>query len=242
MAALTAQPAAGTNRLWFVEEPREGLLQDAGVFSKIGPERWEASGARNYVAALTDFHRQVEAAVAGGEKPPRLFYFFCTVYFTAREEGFRGDLGYDDTQETRGAFGGRRYAKSFLKAVILEGFGRVATPVNGKDYMKYDGSWGYGPVPLGNRNNALVPRRSAAVHRKNPLFKAGRKFLILDPEIFNALGSLEWEVADTGGGLFMSQIDLYWGEGYPKGPWPDTAMAAGCSLAVQWIAPVVISR
>ncbi len=234
--------SAATNRLWFVEEPREGLMLNAQDFAEVGPERWVASGERRYVDALADFHRQVEVAAGFGEKPPRMLYFFCTVYFTAREEGFRGDLGFDVTPETRGAFGGRYYASSFLKAVILEGFGRVKEPVGGSEYMKYDGSWGYDRVPLGNRNNALVPRRSAAVHRKNSLFRAGEKFLILDPEIYNALGSLEWEVADTGGGLFMSQIDLYWGEGYPLGPWPDSARAEGCNLAVQWIAPVVIPR
>jgi hypothetical protein len=236
-AILATGVLAAESRLWVVEEPREGLFQDADAFARVGPDTWLQHGARSYVAALESFHDQL-ATVPDG-RPPRMFYFFCTVYFTPRESGFAPGRGFDRTPDTRSAFGGRTYPKSFLKAVVMEGFGRIDEPVGGKHYMKYDGNWGYGAVPLGNRNNPLHPRLSAAVHRSNPLFRRGTRFFILDPEIYNVMGSMEWEAADTGGGLFRSQIDLYWGEDDPRGPWPETALAAGCPLSVQWIVPVV---
>lgn len=231
---------AAESRLWVVEEPREGLLQDAEAYSRVGPATWVPQGARSYVAALESYQEQLAASLSGGET--RVFYFFCTVYFTPRESGFLPGRGFDLTPGTRGGFGGRTYPKSFLDAVIMEGFGRIEEPVAGREYLKYDGKWGYGSVPLGNRNNALHPRFSAAVHRRNPIFGKGTRFLILDPEIYNVMGSLEWEAADTGGGLYPSQIDLYWGEDDPRGPWPDTARAAGCPLSVQWIVPVVVGE
>lgn len=240
--AISADFASADSRLWVVEEPREGLLQDAEAFAVVGAGTWVTQGAQSYVAALEIYQRQVAFAARTGGRMPRLFYFFCTVYYTPHESGFEGERGFDMTPDTRSAFGGRKYPKSFLKSVVMEGFGRMAAPVNGKSYMKYDGTWGYAKVPLGNRNNELHPRLSAAVHRRNPLFGKGTRFTILDPEIYNTLGSMEFEAADTGGGLYHSQIDLYWGEGVPMGPWPDTARAAGCELAVQWIVPVMIVR
>ncbi len=233
--------AAAQSRLWVVEEPREGLLQGAEDFAEVGTETWGTWGARSYIETMESLQDHLVATAAGG-KQPRIFYFFCTVYYTPHETGFRGDLGFDVTPDTRSVFGGRRYPKSFLKAVIMEGYAKIKTPVNGKHYMKYDGSWGYATHPLGNRNNTLVPRLSAAVHRSNRLFGKGTRFLILDPEIYNVMGSMEFEAADTGGGLYRSQIDLYWGEDLPRGPWPGTAMAAGCPLSVQWIVPVLFLR
>jgi len=166
--------------------------------------------------------------------------FFCTVYYTPLESGFTAEGGFDMTLETRTGLGGRKFPKSFLRAVSVEGFGRLKEPYKGMNYIKYDGRWGYHERILGNRNNTLIPRRSAAVHRRNPLFKKGTPLTILDPAIYNALGTIDWRVADTGGGLHWWQIDLYWDEDNPLGPGIDIFRPATCPLALsRWI-PVAI--
>ena len=144
--------------------------------------------------------------------------------------------------ETRRNLGGRKYPRSFFRATMMEGFSRLEKPVNGRKYLKFDGRWGFDKRILGNRNNELVPRLSAAVHRRNRLFKKGTRFLILHPEIYNVFGSSEWRAADTGGGLGMSQIDLYWGEDAPRGPAKDLARPRGTEFAKRWIVPVILLK
>ncbi len=168
--------------------------------------------------------------------------FFCTVYYTPLETGFTAERGFDMTPETRSGLGGRKYARSFLKAVKVEGFGRLKEPFEGKGYVKYDGRWGYHKRILGNRNNTLLPRRSAAVHRRNPLFTKGSSLTILDPNVFGALGTVDWRVDDTGGGLHWWQIDLYWDEDDPLGPGIDIFRPRHCPLAVSGWIPVAIIK
>ena len=67
---------------------------------------------------------------------------FCTVYYTPLESGFTADRGFDMTMETRTGLGGRYYSKDFLRAVVVEGFGRLTEPYKGMRYIKYDGRWG----------------------------------------------------------------------------------------------------
>ena len=177
-----------------------------------------------------------------GREGEEVFRFFCTVYYTPLEAGFTAEGGFDMTMETRSGLGGRKFPRSFLKAVIVEGFGRLKEPFKGKNYIKYDGRWGYADRSLGNRNNTLVPRRSAAVHRRNPLFTKGSTLTILDPKIFAALGTVDWQVADTGGGLHWWQIDLYWDEDVPLGPGIDIYRPKHCPLAVSGWIPVAIIK
>jgi hypothetical protein len=219
-------------------EPREGLLADAAKFSEVvPPEAVPQSGLTFAEAAQSEW----EQLLAEG-KSPMVMYFFCTVYYTPREGGFTKEGGFDMTPETRGALGGRSFAKSFLRATTMEGYSRLKAPVGDRGYVKYDGSWGYGKYPLGNRNNALKDRVSAAVHRANPMFSKGTAFLVWHPEIYHLFGGMSFEAADTGGGLFHSQIDLYWGEDDPAGPYPGTAMAASCPVGVWWMVPVIFGR
>jgi hypothetical protein len=221
-----------------IPEPREGLLADGGVFASVVPlEATPQSGLSFAEAAQAEW----EQLLAEG-KTPMLMHFFCTVYYTPREGGFTKEGGFDMTPETRGALGGRYYAKSFLRATSMEGYSRLKEPVGDRGYIKYDGSWGYGKVPLGNRNNGLKDRVSAAVHRSNSMFSKGTSFLVWHPEIYHLFGGMRFEAADTGGGLYRSQIDLYWGEDDPTGPYPGTAMAASCPVGVWWIVPVVFGR
>ncbi|MEM9478071.1 MAG: hypothetical protein AAGA58_00260 [Verrucomicrobiota bacterium] len=159
-----------------------------------------------------------------------------TVYYTPRESGFTAERGFDMTQETRSGLGGRYFSKDFLRAVTVEGFGVLAEPYNGKKYIKYDGRWGYGDRQLGNRNNTLVPRVSVAAHRRSPFFQRGKPIRALDDDVYNALGSIDWELADTGGGLNMWQLDLFWGVDDPLGPGMDRFRPMGCPLAVKfWV-------
>ena len=176
------------------------------------------------------------------EKGDIVAMMFCTVYYTPLETGFTADRGFDMTLETRTGLGGRKYTKDFLRAVSVEGFGRLAEPYKGNRYIKYDGRWGYSDRILGNRNNTLVDRKSAAVYRRNPALPKNTKLTILDPDVFNALGSLEWNTADTGGGLKYWQIDLYWGEDVPLGTGMDRFRPKACPFAVKFWLPVRISK
>ncbi len=218
-------------------EPREGFLQEARNFAALGPEGAgvPVEGLRGYVETLEDVFETYETP-----PPPRVFYFFCTVYYTPREGGFTREGGFDMSPETRGGLGGRKFSANFVRAVVTEGFGRVEPPQDGQPYLKYDGSWDFARRALGNRNNTLRDRASAAVHRRNGLFSKGTEMLVMDPQIYAAFGNLRFEAADTGGGLFENQIDLYWGEDDPRGPGPDIFRPEGCPVAVRWIVPVLI--
>ncbi len=120
----------------------------------------------------------------------------------------------------------------------MEGTGRLEKPgPKGQKYIDYLGQ--YRTKPLGNRNNKLTERKSAAVHQRNPLFKHGTPLRVLDPQIFNTFGSSDFETGDTGGGLFNSQIDLYWGEDDPMDA-INIFRPASCDVAVRWIVPVIV--
>ena len=65
---------------------------------------------------------------------------------------------------------------------------------------------------------------------------------ILDPQLYNVFGSIEWRCDDTGFGLHISQIDLYWGEDYPLGPGRNVARPAGTKFQKSWIVPVLLEQ
>ncbi len=218
------------------EMPREGLLADAEDFAAVIPPRAVAAeGLRSYAEALEDIYQTYPGR-------PEVHYFFCTVYYTPQESGFVARRGFNVTPDGRGPLGARSFASDFLRAVIMEGYGRLAEPQGTRDYVKYDGTWGYGTRSLGNRNNTLIDRESAAVHRSHPLIRKGSRLLVMDPEVYNTFGNMRFEAADTGGGLFRSQIDLFWGEDDPLGPGADIYRPATCDLAVRWVVPVIIWR
>ncbi len=145
--------------------------------------------------------------------------FYCTVYYTPKESGFTAERGFDATPTTAPGLRGRKYPSSFLRAVKREGFGRMQEPVDGLNYLQYrgNGRYGFAKVPLGSRGNVLVPRRSCAVSRRNPHLRQRMKLKIKSELVETVMGSTEWEVADTGGGVHPLQIDLYWGEDEPMG-------------------------
>lgn len=219
-----------------MKDPLPGLLDSAEAFCEIVPPRAvEIEGIRTFSEALRDVYETFE-------KPPETHYFFCTVYYTPRESGFSREAGFNMTPVKPGGLS-RSFPGDFVTATAIEGFGVMETPTAaGSRYLKYDGSWGYRTRILGNRNNTLRDRESIAVHRRNPLFYSGVRAWILDPELYNTFGALRFQVGDTGGGLFKSQIDIYWGEDDPLGPGADIWRPATCDVAVRWIVPVLIWR
>lgn len=192
------------------------------------------------VEGLRFFTDLVRDRYATWETPPSSHYFFCTIYDTPLETGFDAARGFDLSPTVRKGAGGRQYPADFVRAVVREGFGRLAGPVDGKPYLADNGRR-HSRI-LGHRKNALVPRASIAVNTRNPLVPSGRKVWVLDPEVCNQFGAALYTVADTGGGLFRNQIDLYWGEDDPRGSGSGVPRATSCHLAVKWIVPVLTAE
>lgn len=146
-------------------------------------------------------------------------FVVCTVYYTPKESGFTAERGFDVTPVAARGLKGRKFSRDFLAAVKLEGFGRVNEPMNGLNYIRYQGRgrYSFAQQPLGRGTTVLVPRQSAAA-RGRKFLKPGQVLVIEDPEIRKIFGSTEWTIADTGGGLRRWQLDLYWGEDEPMGP------------------------
>lgn len=212
-------------------EPVEGLLESPETFADIvPPQAVPAEGLRFFTEVVRDLY-------AAFETPPLSHYFFCTIYYTPLETGFRAERGFDFAPKVMKGSGGKKFPADFVRSVVMEGFGRLAKPVKDKSYLAYNGR--FHARILGNRGNELVPRCSIAVNTKNPLVPSGRKVWVLDPEIYNQFGAALYEVSDTGGGLFRNQIDLYWGEDNPRGPGSGIARAASCDVSVRWIVPVI---
>ncbi|NNE90191.1 MAG: hypothetical protein HKN23_00945 [Verrucomicrobiales bacterium] len=229
-----AGPVVTWREILAVPEKKEGLFNEPESFADVIPPRMVAKdGIRPFTQVLKDVYDTFE-------NPPETHYFFCTVYYTPQESGFTAERGFNTAPDSLKALPSKKFGTDFLKATYVEGFGRLAKPYNGRNYLAYNGR--FHTRILGNRNNTLKPRESIAVHRRNSLFSSGRRVWILDPELYNEFGAVRMEVGDTGGGLFRSQIDLYWGEDDPLGPGADVWRPASCDVAVRWIVPVLIWR
>src|SRR6266513_1946946 len=92
------------------------------------------------------------------------YFVVCTLYYTPKESGFTFERGFDTTPVTKPGLHGRTYPRDFLRSVKKEGFGRITTPVNGRNYIRYDsgGSYGFASHPMGG-GGVLVDRYSAAI-------------------------------------------------------------------------------
>lgn len=153
------------------------------------------------------------------------YFVVCTLYYTPMESGFTAARGFDAKPETRPGLHGHKYPREFFRAVKKEGFGRITTPVNGRNYIRYDSgnSFSFSSPPSG-RGGKLVARYSAAARSRGLPSNACRGLpsnaeLVTTSEIVRRVfGSANWKLADTGGGLRRWQIDLYWGEDEPLGP------------------------
>jgi hypothetical protein len=178
----------------------------------------ELRAFRNQMRAA--LQRLLETAPTEESTEGKLYrVFYCTIYYTPRELGFTAERGFDDTRVTAPGLKGRKYPAAFLDAVRREGFGRLAEPVNGREYLQYvgGGRYQFAKAALGSRGNVLAARTSCAISRKNPFLRRGQVLRIDSPTVQQVTGSSEWRVEDTGGGLHPLQIDLYWGEDDPLG-------------------------
>ena len=178
-----------------------------------------------------------------GISPPPGTYpyiFLCTLYYTPRESGFTQEGGFDMTPETKPGLEGKQLPRDFLRAVRVEGFGRLKEPHRNMKYIKYDGRWGYKNRALGNRNNTLVERMSCAAHRRSSVLKKRSRLTTLSPLVRDVFDSIHWETADTGGGLHKWQLDLYWGEDDPRGPGRNVTRPAGTDFEYELFVPVLL--
>ncbi|HSS16992.1 MAG TPA: hypothetical protein VLQ29_08420, partial [Candidatus Dormibacteraeota bacterium] len=64
------------------------------------------------------------------------YFIVCTLYYTPKESGFVFERGFDATPVTKSGLRGRKYPRDFLRSVKKEGFGRIVTPVNGRNYIR----------------------------------------------------------------------------------------------------------
>ena len=145
--------------------------------------------------------------------------FFCTIYYTPKESGFTAERGFDATPITAPGLKNRTYPRDFLAAVKKEGFGRLITPVDGRNYLQWrgGGSYGFAKAPLGRRGEVLEPRRSCAISGRNGFLRQHETITIKSSLVNSETGKDEWFICDTGGGVHPLQIDLYWGEDEPRG-------------------------
>lgn len=147
------------------------------------------------------------------------YFVVCTVYYTPMESGFTAKRGFDVTLVTKPGLRGRKYPRDFLRAVKNEGFGRIITPVNRHNYIRYDGrnSFEFALHPIG-RAGELVPRSSAAARSRQPGFFPKAELITASDAVRDVFETSKWRIADLGGGLHRWQVDLYWGEDEPMGP------------------------
>jgi hypothetical protein len=99
------------------------------------------------------------------------YFIVCTLYYTPKESGFTSGRGFDATRVTKRGLHGRTYPRDFLRSVMKEGCGRITTPVNGHNYLRYyRGSYGFSSAPSGG-GGTLVPRFSAAAKTLKPFHR-----------------------------------------------------------------------
>jgi hypothetical protein len=147
------------------------------------------------------------------------YFVVCTLYYTPMESGFTFERGFDATQVTKPGLHGHTYPRDFLRSVRKEGFGRIITPVNGRNYVRYNGgnSFAFASGPTGG-GGSLVARFSAATKPGQSGLRHGVIIETPSSTVREVFGSTRWKIVDTGGGLRRWQIDLYYGEDEPLGP------------------------
>ncbi len=235
LAILSPPADAGPKVTWrqLLATPtheRSGFLQTPESFARVVPPR--AMPAKG----LPFFTEKLEQVYQTFDSPPTTHYFFTTVYYTPHQGGFLAERGFDTSQRW---LGGKPYGYDFYQATRMEGFSRLKDTTY-LPYLNYQGKR-YAKI-LGDHGNELIDRESVAVHRGNSLLGYHSRLWILDPLIYNQFGAIRFKIADTGGGLWKSQIDLYWGEDDPMGPGPGIWRPASCDTSTRWVVPTLIFR
>jgi hypothetical protein len=163
------------------------------------------------------------------------YFVICTLFYTPIESGFTAQRGFDITPMKARGLGGRRYPREFLSAVKKEGFGRIATPVDGLNYIRYHGGdeYRFAARPTGRGANVLTSRSSAAARKGKYGFAHGAELTVLDDAINAVFRTARWQVVDTGGALERWQM-LYWGDDEPLGPGPLAARPRGATFEYRY--------
>jgi hypothetical protein len=158
------------------------------------------------------------------------YFVVCTLYYTPKESGFTSERGFDATLVTKPGLHGRTYPRDFLRSVKKEGFGRITIPVNGRNYVRYNGgdSYAFSSHPTGG-GGTLIPRFSAAAKPQAGLYR-NAMLETPAPDVRRVFGSTRWTIMDTGGGLRRWQIDCYYGEDEPLGPGKFMARPRGTTF------------
>src|SRR5205823_10005119 len=127
------------------------------------------------------------------------YFIVCTLYYTPKESGFTFERGFDATRVTKPGLHGRVYPRDFLRSVKKEGYGRITTPVDGHNYIRYNdgGSYSFAGPPSGG-GGTLVARFSAAAKSSGPL-RRGFVLETVSAEVQKVFGSTRWKIVDTGG-------------------------------------------
>jgi hypothetical protein len=158
-------------------------------------------------------------------------FVVCTLYYTPMESGFTFERGFDATPVTKPGLHGHTYPRDFLRSVRKEGFGRIITPVNGRNYIRHNGgnSFAFAATPTGG-GGSLVARFSAATKPGQSGLRHGVIIETPSSTVREIFGSTRWKIVDTGGGLRRWQIDLYYGEDEPLGPGRFMARPSGMTF------------
>lgn len=154
----------------------------------------------------------------------------CTIYYTPREIGFTLQRGFNLELDTRPGLKDRRFATDFLRAVQMEGHGRLAQPYDGFRYIYYNGKWGYTDYPKGTMQLPLIPLQSCAISSASGHLKPGTWLRAMHDSLPSVLQNRWWKICDVGGGVQTRQIDFYWGEDNPRGPGHRIYQPAGISF------------
>jgi len=154
--------------------------------------------------------------------------FRCTLYYSPRETGFTREQGFNMALETKPGLDDHLYSKDFLRAVEMEGFGRLKEPIDGKPFIRYwSKKWGFIEQPVDNHQRPLIPRESCAVSQPYALVKSEALLRIDSPALPLPFNHLRWRVKDTGSGVAARQLDLYWSEDDPLGPGKKVCIPKG---------------
>src|SRR6266581_8795620 len=118
------------------------------------------------------------------------YFVVCTLYYTPKESGFTFERGFDATPVTKAGLHGRTYPRDFLRSVKKEGVGRIVTPVNGRNYIRYNGggSFAFASHPTGG-GGILVDRYSAAIKSTQGSLRHGAIVETSSPEVQKIFGS-----------------------------------------------------
>jgi hypothetical protein len=130
-----------------------------------------------------------------------------------------------------------------LRSVKKEGFGKLNLPVNGCNYIRFNGgsSYSFAHHAIG-REAELVARFSAAARTGQRGLGYGVTIETSGGTVKEVFGSTQWKILDVGGGLRRWQIDLYWGEDEPLGPGKFMARPRGTTFEYTYSEVKVMSE